>query len=286
MVSAPLPVAHLSSDLGVALVTDRFPDPDAHARLHDHLQRAREEGAGLAILPELPLDRWIPRTPEPRDAEPPDGPRHRALAEAARRAGIALLGGAIVHDPASGHRHNTALLFDASGACILRYRKIHLPDEPGFYETAHYRPGDRIVAPARLGEWSVGVQICSDANRPQALSALAALGAEAILIPRATEAESWERWRLVLRAAAVTSCAFVLSVNRPGKQFGGALASPSAAIAPDGELLLETTDPVAVVRLQRPALASARRDYPGYLDVRANLYAEAWARAGESRKDV
>ncbi len=274
-----------SPDLRVALVTEVFPGPGDGKRLHDRLRAARDRGADLAVLPELPLDRWIPRTPDPSgaDAEPPGGPRHRTLAEAAHATGIPALGGAIVRDPASGHRHNTALLFDSGGAPVLRYRKIHLPDEPDFHEAAHYRPGDRIVDPARLCGWEVGVQICSDANRPQALCALAALGAEIILVPRATPAESWWRWRLLLRAAAITSGAFVISVNRPGRRSGGAIGGPSVAIAPTGEVLLETVEPVAVARLKRSVLMAARRDYPGYLDVRSDVYAEAWGRVGRGR---
>ncbi len=274
-----------SPDLRVALLTEVFPGTGGGARLRDRLHAARDAGADLAVLPELPLDRWIPCAPDPSraDAEAPGGPRHRAQADAARSARLPTLGGAIVRDPASGHRHNTALLFAANGAPVLRYRKIHLPDEPGFHEAAHYRPGDRIADPVRLGGWAVGVQICSDANRPQALCALAALGAEAILVPRATPAESWWRWRLVLRAAAVASCSFVISVNRPGRRSGGVIGGPSVAIAPSGEVLLETTEPVAAVRLERSALEAARRDYPGYLDVRAGVYAEAWERAASIR---
>ena len=264
--------------LTLALLTDVFPHPEENGRLLARLREARAGGAQLAVLPELPLNRWAPatRTPSDADAEPPAGPRASALAAAARAAGLAVLGGAIVRDPSSGRRHNTALLLGPTGEERLRYRKIHLPDEEGYWEAHHYEPGDRLQAPVDVGGFGIGVQVCSDANRPQGCNALAALGAEVVLVPRATPAATYERWRLVLRAGAVTSCAYVVSVNRPGARSGGIIGGPSMVSGPSGEVLLETTDPVAVVTLEKAALERARRQYPGYLDVRADVYGRAW----------
>ena len=264
--------------LTLALITDVFPEPGEHERLLARLHDARARGAQLAVLPELPLNRWAPatRTPSDADAEPPGGPRADALAAAARAAGLAVLGGAIVREPASGRRHNTALLLDSAGEERLRYRKIHLPDEEGYWEAHHYEPGDRLHPPVEVGGFGIGVQVCSDANRPQGCNSLAAMGAEVILVPRATPAESYPRWRLVLCADAVTSCAWVVSVNRPAARSGGVIGGPSMVSGPAGEVLLETTDPVAIVTLERAALERARRQYPGYLDVRAKVYERAW----------
>ena len=264
--------------LTLALITDVFPEPEEHDRLLARLREARARGAQLAVLPELPLNQWAPatRTPSDADAEPPGGPRASALAAAARTAGLAVLGGAIVRDPSSGRRHNTAVLFDPTGEEVLRYRKIHLPDEEGYWEAHHYEPGDHLHAPVDVGGFGIGVQVCSDANRPQGCNALAAMGAEVILVPRATPEESYPRWRLVLRADAVTSCATVVSVNRPGARSGGIIGGPSMVAGPSGEVLLETTDPVAVVTLDKAALEHARSQYPGYLDVRAEVYERAW----------
>ncbi len=273
--------------LTVALVTDVFPASEDTPRLPAHLRAATSLGARLAVLPELPLHPWTPLTRQPAhaDAEPPHGPRHRTLAAAARDAGLALLGGAIVRDRETGCRHNTALLYGPGGEPLLEYRKVHLPDEEGYWEAHHYEPGDRLEPPARLAGWGIGVQICSDANRPQASCALSAMGADVILIPRATPAETWPRWRLVLRAAAVTGCAYVISVNRPGTRSGGVIGGPSVAVAPTGDVLLETTDPVATVTLERSALEAAGREYPGYLDVRADVYGDAWRRVRDRRRN-
>lgn len=277
-----------AEQLTVALITDVFPHEVDAPRLHGHLRAARDLGADLAVLPELPLNPWAPLTRHPShtDAEDPRGPRHQLLAETARATGLPVLGGAIVRDPATGRRHNTALLFGAAGQPVLHYRKVHLPDEEGYWEAHHYEPGDEIHPPARLAGWTLGVQICSDANRPQGCNALAAMGAQVILVPRATPPETWARWELVLRANAVTSCAYVISVNRPGARSGGVIGGPSVAIGPNGDILVKTTDPVAVVTLQRAALEAARQEYPGYLDVRSEVYEAAWKRAAEASSSL
>lgn len=274
-----------TESLTVALITDVFPTRADEERLLDHLREAKGHGAQLAVLPELPLNRWAPvsQTPSDADSEPPYGPRESAMAVAARATGLAVLGGAIVRDPATGRRHNTAVLFGADGEELLRYRKIHLPDEEGYWEAHHYDPGGELQAPADVGGFGIGVQVCSDANRPQGCNALAAMGADAILIPRATPAETYPRWRLVLRANAVTSCAYVVSVNRPGTRSQGVIGGPSMVAGPSGEVLLETLDPVATITLEKSVLARARQEYPGYLDVRADVYARAWRAAREGR---
>jgi predicted amidohydrolase len=268
------------TDLTVALVSDVFFGPDAEARLRARLAECRDRGAGLALLPEIPLNPWSPATKQARadDAEPPGGPRHQALARAAREAGLGVVGGAIVLD-ATGRRFNTALVFDAKGELVASYRKCHLPEEPGFWETSHYEPGDAPPRPIDAFGLPFALQICSDANRPELSHAAAAAGAEAILVPRATESATWERWRLVFRASALTSCAWVLSVNRPAPEQGVPLGGPSVAVAPDASVAAEGTDPIIIATLARDAVKRARLDYPGYLKVRPDLYARAWSSA-------
>ncbi len=269
--------------LTVALITDVFPHRDEEERLLAHLREAKARGARLAVLPELPLNHWAPlsKAPADADAEPPYGPRESAMAVAARATGMAVLGGAIVRDQANDRRHNTAVLFGADGEELLRYRKIHLPDEEGYWEAHHYEAGGELQAPVDVGGFGIGVQVCSDANRPQGCNALAAMGAEVILLPRATPAETYARWQLVLRANAVTSCAYVVSVNRPGTRSQGVIGGPSMVAGPAGDVLLETRDPVATITLEKSVLGRARKEYPGYLDVCADVYERAWREAGE-----
>lgn len=271
--------------LTVALVREVFRFPDAAQRLHAMTADAKQRGAELAVLPELPLDPWSPATPAARDedAEEPGGRRHALLSMCAREARIGIVGGAIVRDPATARRRNTALVFDASGALAGSYSKLHLPDEPGFHEPAHYDPG--TAAPRVIDGFAlpIGVQLCSDVNRPQGSQLLAAQGAMAILVPRATEAATWDRWKLVLRAIALTTATYVVSVTRPEPEQGVPLGGPSFVVDPSGHVLVETTDTVAVVTLDRSVVEKARAAYPGYLPVRADVYARGWSDIAGSR---
>jgi predicted amidohydrolase len=271
--------------LKVALIRDVFVGPSAAARLAEYLTEARARGAELALLPELPLNAWCGALRERReeDAEPAGGPRHRALAAAARSARIGVIGGAIVRDP-SGQRFNTALTFDQEGELVSSYRKLHLPEEEGFWETSHYDPGSTPPEVVRTFGLPIGIEICSDVNRPELAHALAAAGAVALFAPRATEAATFDRWRLVLRATALTSASWVLSVPRPAPEDGVPLGGPSIAISPDGEVLLESTEPLAILTLEQAAVVEARRRYPGYLAVRSDVYAQAWQNVPPSRR--
>jgi predicted amidohydrolase len=261
--------------LTVALIHDVFDGDEGADRLGRRLSEARERGARLALLPELPMDRWIPAGPTPGDldAETAGGPRHVALSQAARAAAIGVLGGAITVDDA-GRRRNRALLFDASGKLVLQYDKVHVPNEEGFWEAAHYEEGDRLAARCDAFGLPVGVQICSDLFRPEGCHLLGAAGVEAIFAPRATPLASYARWKSVISVNAVTSGAYVVSINRPGPDSG--IGGASVVAGPDGTCLLESTDPVSIVTLDGEQTAGARKQYPGYLSVHHALYARGW----------
>ena len=262
-----------------------FWQPDGLGRLDQRLDEAARRGADIALLPELPLHPWRPATKEAvdDDAEPMDGPRMSAQAEAARRAGIGLVGG-IIHRDEAGRRTSRALVFDAAGELVSTFEKLHLPEEPGFWETSHYDPGTAVARPIDAFGMPIGIQICSDTNRPEGAHLLGALGAEAILIPRATEEKTYQRWKIVFRASALTSATYVLSVNRPDPEAGVLIGGPSVAIDPSGTPLVETTDRMALVTLEREEVVRARVAYPGYLPVRADLYAEAWDEVAATRR--
>ncbi len=271
------PPARADGLLTVALISEVFWEADGAIRLKERLAEAAERGADLAVLPELPLNPWSPATKEPRDddAEGMDGERARTQAEAAAEAGIGLVGG-IIHRAADGRRTSRALVIDRSGSVVATYEKLHLPEEEGFWETSHYEPG--TDAPKRIDEFGVpiGVQLCSDNNRPEGTHLLGAQGAVAMINPRATEERSYQRWKTVFRANALTSCLYVLSVNRPHPEEGVLIGGPTVAFDPNGELLVETTDRLALVTVDAKTVADARRGYPGYLPIRARLYADAW----------
>jgi N-carbamoylputrescine amidase len=271
--------AHPRADgrLRVALISETFFEPDGQGRLEQLLADAADRGADLAVLPELPLNAWRPATKEARDedAEPMEGPRARRQGEAAAQAGIGLIGG-IIHRDEAGRRTNRSIVFDRGGDAVATYDKLHLPEEEGFWETSHYQPGS--AAPRRIDAFGlpIGLQICSDTNRPEGTHLLGAQGAMATLIPRATEEKTYQRWKAVFRANALTSGLYVLSVNRPHPEQDVLMGGPSVAFDPNGDPILETTDTIALLTLEADVVAAARRRYPGYLPVRARLYADAW----------
>lgn len=275
--------ARTDGRLTVALVSEVFWQPDGAVRLAQRLAECAERGADIAVLPEIALNPWSPSTKVARadDAEPMDGPRHRIMARAAAEAGIGLIGGIIHADPVTGRRTSRALIFDRLGERVATYEKLHLPEEPGFWETSHYQPGTE--APTRIDAFGmpIGVQVCSDTMRPEGTHLLGARGAEAILIPRATEEITYQHWKLVFRGNARTSACYVLSVNRPDPEDGVLIGGPSIAVDPAGAVLLETTDRIGMVTLETAEVERARVAFPGYLPVRARLYADAWAEIAE-----
>lgn len=269
--------ARADGRLTVGLISETFWEADGGVRLKQRLSEAAARGADVAVLPEIPLSPWRPSTKDARaeDAEPMNGPRATAQGEAAAGAGIGLIGG-IIHRDESGRRTSRALIFDSQGKVTATYEKLHLPEEPGFWETSHYEPG--TAAPKRIDTFGVpiGVQICSDNNRPEGAHLLGAQGALAMINPRATEEKTYQRWKTVFRANALTSCLYVLSVNRPHPEDGVLIGGPTVAFDPNGELLVETTDTLTLVTIDAKVVTDARRAYPGYLPVHARLYADAW----------
>ena len=263
----------------VALISDVFYDNDPAQRLQDRLGEAKQLGANLAVLPEIPLNPWAPATKESRDddAEAPGGERHVIQSDAAKSAAIALIGGVIIKDPKTNLRYNTALAFDSEGNLRGTHQKWHIPEEPGFWESSHYEAGVKELSVVEGLGIPIGMQICSDINRPQGCHLLGAMGAQLIVAPRSCELATYQKWRPVFQSNAVTSCVYLVSANRPAPEQGVLIGGPSIAIAPNGEVILESTDPVSVVEIDPAQVLKARTDYPGYLSIRSDLYARTWA---------
>ena len=260
--------------LHLALIAKTFPTESNE--LDKTLKIAKEKGGEVALLPECPAQTWIAATKNisDTDAEPMGGPRETRQAAAARSAEIALLGGSI-EICKEGNRLNTAVFWDSKGNEKLRYSKMHIPDEPGFREAAHYNPsGARIRCTEHAG-WRIGVQICSDNQRPTGCQMLAALGCDLILNPRATERTFLETWITIWRANAITTGCWIASVNRPEPESGVPLGGPSVLIDPFGKVQM-FDDPLTVVSLERQRVLDARRSYPGYLAIPSDSYANLW----------
>ncbi len=258
----------------IALIREIFNSEDT---LTSCLRNAQAHGAELALLPELPLNTWSPATKlrKSEDAEFPGGWRETMLRSSARKAGIAVLGG-VIRQRDDGSRVNLALLINAQGNMIGTSSKHVLPNEEGFWECDHY---EASLDPPKVIEYmgaKFGVQICSDANRSTAAQLLAAQGVQVILAPRATSAASWNRWRLAYQAMALTSAAWVISVNRPRSEFGVEIGGPSLIVNPMGEIVLESEKKIAIHSVSLGEVIHARQAYPGYLPWPAEMYIAGW----------
>ena len=274
----PDTLSSMTDTLSIALISETFYDEDGRVRLHERLTEAKARGAQVAVLPELGCNRWCPATRKAidSDAESPGGPRSTMQQEVASDVGIWLVGGSLIRED-DGIRRNTALVIDAEGRLRSTYSKIHIPDEPGFWEADHYQADNEVPRPLDIAGIPMGIQICSDINRPAGTHILAAQGAEVILGPRSTELATYEKWKPVFQANALTGSCYVLSVNRPVPEDGVLIGGPSIAVAPNGKILLETTDAIGIVEINREEVRQARKDYPGYLAIPSELYARAWA---------
>ena len=260
----------------IAMISDVFFGDDAAKRLVARLQVAKDEGAQLAVLPEIACNPWSPSTKNIRDEDSENlgGARCSMQSDAAKEVGIGVVGAAILKN--NGERYNTCLLWDEQGELIGTYQKHHIPEEDGFWETSHYSPGIEGFPVYEYRGFRIGMQICSDMNRPQGSHLLAAAGADVIVGPRSTELATYEKWRPVWIANALTTGCYVCSVNRPEPEDGVLIGGNSIAVAPNGEVLLESSDAITIFTIRQSTIQQSRIDYPGYLPCRSELYASCW----------
>lgn len=267
--------------LTIALISDVFVGEGAFGQLVDRLREAKSGGAELAVLPEIACNPWSPATKQPQDddAEPLGGPRCKLQQSAAKEVGIGLIGAAIL--TSGDTRFNTCLFWDERGELLGTYQKHHIPEEEGFWETSHYVAGVEGFPVFDFRGWKIGIQICSDMNRPQGSHILAASGAEIIIGPRASEHATYEKWRPVWIANALTTGCYICSVNRPAPEQGVLLGGASIAVSPDGTVVVESCDAITLFTARQNTIEQARIDYPGYLPCRKELYERGWETAKE-----
>ena len=154
-------------ELKIALISDVFFDDQATERLKKRLNEAKKTGCNLAILPEIACNPWSPATKnlQHEDSEAIGGARCSMQSKAAGEIGIGLIGSAILSENKS--RFNTCLFWDETGTLIGTYQKHHIPEEDGFWETSHYSAGENGFPVFEFHGFNIGIQICSDMNRPQ-----------------------------------------------------------------------------------------------------------------------
>ncbi|HQU43959.1 MAG TPA: carbon-nitrogen hydrolase, partial [Pirellulales bacterium] len=221
------------------------------------------------------------------EAEPIPGPTSEALAAAAREHGVVVIG-SLFERRAAGLYHNTAVVFDADGRQVGRYRKMHIPDDPLYYEKFYFTPGDLGFKSYDTRYGRAGVCVCWDQWYPEAARLTALTGAQILFYPTAIgwhESEKEEfgesqhsAWETMMRSHAIANGVFVAAVNRTGREgqieFWGAsfVADPNgnvlarAAHGVEATLVVECNlDQIDVVRTHWPFLRDRRIDAYGDL---------------------
>jgi predicted amidohydrolase len=215
--------------------------------------------ADLVVLPEgSARDFGEPGTDLAPYAEPLDGPYAARLAEVAGRATV--VAGIFETAPDVGRPFNTLVVAGAAGpAC---YRKIHLYDSFGYRESDALTAGPVEPVVVDVAGWAVGLMTCYDLRFPELGRALAARGAEVLLVPAAWVAgeRKVDHWTTLLRARAIENTAWVVAVGQPGPRYAG----HSMVVAPDGEVVVEAGQGEAVLHavLERDRLERVRATNP------------------------
>ena len=260
------------------------------------VERTAGDGAQLIALPELFTAPYFPRQPhDPRFldwAEVLPGPTSDALAEAAGRLKITLIG-SVYERAMAGLTYNTAIVLGPDGAFVGKSRKAHIPDSAGYAEKFYFAPGDSDypVFEVQAGEsrLTVGLATCWDQWFPEVARILALKGAQLIVYPTAIgsepstpELDTQDPWRTVMRGHAVANALYVLAVNRVGVEeditfYGGSfVADPFGAVVAatgPGETLVEA-------ELDLGAIDRARSVQTFFRDRRPETYGSLLTRGG------
>ena len=287
----------MSRILKVALVQE-LNQGDAEpnlARIEQRVAEAAAGGAKLVLLQELhngPYFCQHQSVDEFDRAEAIPGPSTERLSRLAKQHGVVLVA-SLFERRAPGLAHNTAVVFDADGSFRGKYRKMHIPDDPGFNEKFYFTPGDLGFTPIDTSVGRLGVLVCWDQWYPEAARLMALAGADLLLYPTAigwdprdTDAEKERQrmaWILSHRGHAVANGLPVLTCNRtgfeaspiggPGIQFWGS----SAVFGPQGEVLAEASRDAAEVLFCEVDLArgeAVRRIWPFLRDRRIDAYGD------------
>ena len=262
-------------------------------RLAERIAEAAAAGAELVVLQELHDSLYFCQTESTDNfdlAEPVPGAATEFYGEVARRCGVVLVT-SLFERRAAGLYHNTAVVFERDGSIAGRYRKMHIPDDPAYYEKFYFTPGDLGFRPIRTSVGVLGVQVCWDQWYPEGARLMALHGAEILIYPTAigwessdTEQEQsrqLDAWRTVQRGHAVANGLPVVAVNRCGHEDDPSGATRgiefwghSFVAGPQGEILAEAgTDPcVKVVDVDMKRCEQVRRWWPFLRDRRIDEF--------------
>ena len=217
-------------------------------------------------------------------AEAIPGPSTNALADVAKELNVVIIA-SLFEKRAEGLYHNTTAILDADGAYLGKYRKMHIPDDPGYYEKFYFTPGDLGYKVFKTKYATIGVLICWDQWYPEAARITSLMGAEILFYPTAigwsssqevdTNTEQYNAWQTIQRSHAVANGVYVVSVNRTGdegpmKFWGGSFVSN-----PFGKVLYQgshTEEEIHVEELDLNKSDSYRTHWPFLRDRRIDSY--------------
>ncbi|WP_282115054.1 carbon-nitrogen hydrolase [Pseudoalteromonas arctica] len=282
--------------LTVALVQQSNTDNAQHnmAKSMSAIREAAQKGAKLVVLQELHRSLYFCQT-ENVDvfdlAETIPGPSSNALGELAKELSIIIVA-SLFEKRATGLYHNTAVVLEQDGSIAGKYRKMHIPDDPGFYEKFYFTPGDIGFEPIQTSVGKLGVLVCWDQWFPEAARLMAMAGAEVLIYPTAIgwdpnddiaeQTRQKDAWVISQRAHAVANGVPVISCNRVGHESDPSAQSDGIAFwgnsfiaGPQGELLAEannTDEQILVVEIDQKRSENVRRIWPFLRDRRIDHY--------------
>ena len=255
---------------------------------------AARRGAKLVLLQELHNGAYFCQHESVEEfdlAEPIPGPSTERLGKLARQHGVVLVS-SLFERRAAGLYHNTAVVFEKDGSMLGKYRKMHIPDDPGFYEKFYFTPGDLGFKPIDTSVGRLGVLVCWDQCYPEAARLMALAGAEVLLYPtaigwdpsdeQAEKNRQRDAWVLSHRGHAVANGLPVLSCNRVGHEPSPLGASGiqfwgnSHVLGPQGEFIAEAGSEAQILSAEVDLARSehVRRIWPFLRDRRIDAYAD------------
>lgn len=263
-------------------------------RSRQGIYEAAKKGAQLVLLPELHLGPYFCQIEDHQYfdwAETIPGPTTRHLGEIAKSLGIVIVA-SLFEKRAPGLYHNTAVVLERDGTIAGKYRKMHIPDDPGYYEKFYFTPGDLGFTPISTSVGKLGILVCWDQWYPEAARLMSLAGAQVLLYPTAigwSPSESsdekqrqLEAWTMIQRAHAIANGLPVVVCNRvgdepdPSSYTEGLLFWGNSFIAgPQGELLEganESEECVCLTEIQYAESERIRRIWPFLRDRRIDEY--------------
>jgi N-carbamoylputrescine amidase len=273
------------------------PDPEVcWDRFQTQAEEAARQGATLIVTEELFLGPYFCQGQEVRHfdrAEPIPGTSTARLQALAQRLGCVVVG-SLFEKRAPGLYHNTAVVCDADGSLAGVYRKMHIPQDPGFDEKFYFAPGDLGFQAFDTAVGRIGVLICWDQWYPEAARLTALQGAEILLYPtaigwddledRALRPVQYDAWQTAMRAHAIANGVFVAAPNRNGREGRLEFWGGSFVADPEGRVLHQAShseNEVVVVECPRDRIAQTRQIWPFLRDRRIDAFGglvQRWGR--------